>query len=1806
MITAHKHTTNNQQGEREPSTPPPARSPSEKAALTPKQHHHTTPRANEDVEGSLQTMRPFHPNRVCIGGTLIRALPPINELSDEEAARLKDMEDVYAYTPGKDDDEGDLNLPRLYDMTPEDADFIRHLMSGPATPPPKSPSAAVAVTELLQEEGTNLPQEVREELERFQVGEDNYEQRQHTPENVRNTVEELDEALPEDVREELLEAVKQADDPTVLALTEIFEGAIANDDVPRDVRKELDELLITKDVQTPAAYAGALRTQAHRMVANKKIPDDVRSDLRKVLGEDEEGLEKLQEKVATVVNDSALPMQTRLALNDAVSPARTNDVPDAVRQVLRDGGLKPDTEYSLRDVMDGHDAREDELRRTVKDKSSVPKTEDGSALASAVRKAARSQDNTPEEHRELLRAYNAYEGRTAAVEDAARGCLHDTKVPEKSRERLRNGILASGVDRDELVADAVRFAVSNDDVPASVNSSLRTGLAEHESRQGDLCSAVRKVLADGTVNKDLSEALQSCEDRSMQAAAALVAESNDKSVTTDLAKALKSLVASTCRRHSNLRETAYLIGGRDDVPRAVGQELQELCDAHNAEEAAAVEVAAEVFDNSKLRTQDPAAVISTMRETLLESNMAVEERNAVNNAVEASDDSFAVLRDAVRRNVLNSSVPSEARKQLRAAACESDSAADVLNANTRTVLIEYEVSPATRYALHTAAYLSNNKYETLYDAARAGAKSGDLTESQRKELKDATAETSGKPQEMYRVARAAAHDKDVPQEVRRVLLEALGEQSSADVADNATNALFEQEVSAEGKEALKEALTKDDAAAVVLQEAVKEILSGGYDLSDSMAVNLADALGPVEKSNQQLLEVVEDKGLDTQTREEMSGATTDNVSELVRSALQQAGINDKGDVGHSDKEAIDKLTDALSQNQQDRTNLEEVVREAISRGILPQEANEKLAEALREKEVETNNVRNVTKREAKDPLVEKAESMLAKEELPESRRREIQEALDEFKGRDQVLENELCDLTEHIADPLIRKRMTECEGVQDLDDLLSSNDCDEDTEMHLHDALHRYKGKREILDEALSQGTPAHAPSHMPAVQEALEKLPLDAKTRTILNNAVGADEDAAEGHHDHHQLHTDNQYEAGANEQYGDHGEHEVREGTPQSRSQLYSHEDFKQLGFGKKDGSPESARSSHNAAAPMNDADAERLDELQRIVDLLGGYNEARRLAEQADHLNKLDHERLRKEQELEDLRRLIEKQQYTTTDSERLVSAETVLSPKEQALRNAYQEGRNANVRSPLPVNYRQQLSDDDDEKDFRNELTDAWLKGRQEAVGSVVPPEYASVDGMAEDESDVRSSLREAFLDGLGRGEDVQSNNALIQEATDKGRSQRTSELRRAGASDADPHSEVVKGFTHGVRGSSPADMDAVLSRQGIPDSDVKNAGRMYGRGKWLRNDVMGEGDEASDDYDENLTLLSTDKSRLAQLVAELEEWHNACDPNMVRSLGVAVASPHYVKVLQREIRLQKQDLEALKLQSLEEQDALRKKEKTLNDDHERAMGQLAKEREMEVDRLKDVLAQMETDITARGHATSSLHNKIERLAEKLGESSAENEALTQELIKKATLGDVTELVTYYKERERKWNELSHLNRELQAENKTLMTESTALAHKLRALSFVFESRPTLVRSLYELHKLLSHIPQTLGGFSKHAKARQLPRLEILDEIRGVGSEVDTCKDGTRWIIANLFTAYELQYLGTSPQFFIPDGRRPTWRDIQVPTKQRELLLSTWAEETGGAPAGRTSPNKRDNSPSNGAQRLQRACRERPHAVGRKRV
>ena len=136
----------------------------------------------------------------------------------------------------------------------------------------------------------------------------------------------------------------------------------------------------------------------------------------------------------------------------------------------------------------------------------------------------------------------------------------------------------------------------------------------------------------------------------------------------------------------------------------------------------------------------------------------------------------------------------------------------------------------------------------------------------------------------------------------------------------------------------------------------------------------------------------------------------------------------------------------------------------------------------------------------------------------------------------------------------------------------------------------------------------------------------------------------------------------------------------------------------------------------------------------------------------------------------------------------------------------------------------------------------------------------------------------------------------------------------------------------------------------------------------------------------------------------------------------------------------------------------------------------------------------------------------------------------------------ELIYYYKYKEEQYAKIGGLNQQLHEENGALMGQTQALTEKLHAVSFVIESRPSLLKVLYDLYKMCVHARKTIDKFSKEVSSRERTRRELLDHIGGIRTEVVDVMNGEKWLIANMFTEYELLHLGTSPSFFVPDGKR----------------------------------------------------------------
>ena len=136
----------------------------------------------------------------------------------------------------------------------------------------------------------------------------------------------------------------------------------------------------------------------------------------------------------------------------------------------------------------------------------------------------------------------------------------------------------------------------------------------------------------------------------------------------------------------------------------------------------------------------------------------------------------------------------------------------------------------------------------------------------------------------------------------------------------------------------------------------------------------------------------------------------------------------------------------------------------------------------------------------------------------------------------------------------------------------------------------------------------------------------------------------------------------------------------------------------------------------------------------------------------------------------------------------------------------------------------------------------------------------------------------------------------------------------------------------------------------------------------------------------------------------------------------------------------------------------------------------------------------------------------------------------------------ELIYYYKYKEEQYAKIGGLNQQLHEENAALMGQTQALTEKLHAMSFVIESRPSLLKVLYDLYKMCVHTKKTIEKFAKEVSARERSRRELLDNIGSIRTEVVDVMNGEKWLIANMFTEYELLHLGTSPSFFVPDGKR----------------------------------------------------------------
>eukprot|EP00755_Sulcionema_specki_P005041 Sspe_Gene.4736::Locus_1558_Transcript_1_1_Confidence_1.000_Length_8260::g.4736::m.4736 len=1654
----------------------------------------------------------------------------LSDLGDKDQKALQDMESHYG--TGKPDTQN-LHLPAAHVLEEKDLDQLEEMKefygrrgkpraarAGPtlvltpelaaakennvsSLPPGEAATVKLEAKQSFVQSPLTLPGSKEDDFEKG-------EQLKAQSQVVRQAVQAADEAVPGAKMEEaLVEAERTKADVLRDAIKKVVDRGEENEEVEAALRKAL--AMDRASFEHERDYADFLTEAIQDVLRNPALTPDGRAILRSAFGEASDELDKLRGDLQQIVSDTSLPQEIRMAINEAiVSPSHL--VSDAVRDVLQ-MPLPQEIAGSLSSALADYDSRLAELANTVE---ALPRSETidealeapRHTLPATVGVIARHPSTSPDVSARLSSALLTHQGHVCGVEDAARAAAASKDISTEARGVLRAALAQAGVTKEDAVAEVVRYVLLERaaDVPPETKTSLETGLDGNDARYSHIADAVRVILSSqSAMSQATKESLRKCLEGFDNRAGEFAAIMDHIGQHDAL---LPSTVNDVAGQGKAAPELLHQSVGKVAKDAEITAPLREYDGMGAASKGAVKNAAKELPEPTKSEVlsvdlERTTAVRYALHRAIANPSIAIPQRKELHRVVSEIDAKSAEVACVSRTASQDSKLAAECRAVLKQAVLAYHCTCPRMCGAVRSLLQSHEVTPESRARIHSALQDIEGRGPALVEAVRSIAMhDAELAEDLLPYLSSALAETSGKPAELIMAASNASRNPQVPADIRRMLREALGEAEDKAPSDP-----------------------------TILVEAVSRVVNGD-SLREGDKALLQQALEELNACADRLTTTTEEVAMDPETAAEVTELIAQQSSlNAVRQAVQSTSFS------HLPEPQREKLLQALGTYDARLNSLTDVVEDAIHNPNTPDEVRKLLAEALEKHREGQSMLVNAYKdsqggtdspadgrgspQPREDPrlaiqaAIEAARSALAS--LPRSRGQALSAALEAADHRGAELAESIQLISDSYDMPYDERdrllQALDAETPEDMalcvENILKSHDLPPDAAEKLTAAYSKYRGRETELKAA---------------VHTASKDACISAEMRKQLQDAV------------------------------------EARPAEDVEKMKKMSDQyDALVWDAAKKDDELRQLRRR-----------CEELEKLLEIIDKLGGAKEARRLADDLRARDDVLAHKLAVEQELADLEALAKAkresavpEEYSKPDEDKTADA------KKEKLRKAYLDGRDATLVTPLPVAYREHGCPPA-EAGLRKELTHAWFTGRQEAMGSVVPPDMAQAPGLSDHEEAERAALRRSLFAGL-KGEPGETENTKTAAALVDGKTLRENELKRMGVTHGSatprPHydDKVTVAFNAGLRKESEEALDAQhkLFADCPNTDDRRNICRAFRRGVWLASDIEGCPEMRNHGFCRRLDNLAADRTRLAQCLAELERWVAEGDPTVMGSLGFAEASPNYLVTLQKTLKSVKQSLREAEGAFSAEKKRLANREDELERKHKERLAQLENERSLEVDRLKNLLAQLETDLTTKNQLHSNLHARIGKLTDQLTKTSEENDSLHQEIVKKATMGgDIMELVHYYKERERKWRELSSLNHELQHENRTLLTESTALAQKLKALSFVFESRPTLVRSLYELYKLLAHIPTTLHAFSKLANTRQLPRLEILDRIKEVGGEVDTSKEGTRWIIANLFTAYELQHLGTSPQFFKPDGKRPTWRDIQVPHKQRELLLSTW--------------------------------------------
>jgi LysM repeat protein len=136
-------------------------------------------------------------------------------------------------------------------------------------------------------------------------------------------------------------------------------------------------------------------------------------------------------------------------------------------------------------------------------------------------------------------------------------------------------------------------------------------------------------------------------------------------------------------------------------------------------------------------------------------------------------------------------------------------------------------------------------------------------------------------------------------------------------------------------------------------------------------------------------------------------------------------------------------------------------------------------------------------------------------------------------------------------------------------------------------------------------------------------------------------------------------------------------------------------------------------------------------------------------------------------------------------------------------------------------------------------------------------------------------------------------------------------------------------------------------------------------------------------------------------------------------------------------------------------------------------------------------------------------------------------------KGASLGDLEPFLRY---KEDSYSQLVRDYKHLEEQHALVNTRCATLTEKFDTMAFAIDSRPALLRIIFDLHKLADASSGALEDLALRLSVRELQRRVVQQDLASIAADVRDLARSHHWIIGNLFTEVEVMHLGASPAAF----------------------------------------------------------------------